>query len=534
MLAALCAALAGPRAIAQSITPLLPDAGVLPRSVVRVRQLVTFTRWDDLLGDGGQRNIASILATDSVGIAQLPALAPVEASIRAASGISNFRVTAGNIVAAANSRIMSAPLVIEYGLFSRLTLGVAVPLVMTRTTLEAQLNPARGIANVGANPAQLGVAGAFEQNAAFVNALRDARATLLTRLSDCQANPSGAGCATLLAQATEAQSLAANTEAFASALENLYGTDPQTHPGQPFVPVAQSPVQRVIGDRITAIIQQYQTFLGTQIEGNVVSAAGPLANAGLQDLLQSVGRDTLASTDRTSIGDISVGLTFQLLNSLRANADSTSGGVRYRAAINGTFRIGTGQPANPNRLFDVGTGYGQNGIEGGGALELWLGNRLSLSAVGSYTHQLGTIDVMRVPNAAGSAYPLALPFFGTYSAGDVLQASVSPRIRLAGSLGLTGEYSLIRVGADKYTVGGPLIDIDNVEQIPPTEPFGLAARTAQQIGVGFTYSAAIGRRGPGALPFEVKFNHLETITGSGGPVAKTSRDLIELRVYLNR
>jgi hypothetical protein len=36
------------------------------------------------------------------------------------------------------------------------------------------------------------------------------------------------------------------------------------------------------------------------------------------------------------------------------------------------------------------------------------------------------------------------------------------------------------------------------------------------------------------LPFEASFSHLETISASGGPVAKTFRDQIELRVYFTR
>jgi hypothetical protein len=36
------------------------------------------------------------------------------------------------------------------------------------------------------------------------------------------------------------------------------------------------------------------------------------------------------------------------------------------------------------------------------------------------------------------------------------------------------------------------------------------------------------------LPFEASFSHLETISASGGPVAKATRDQVELKVYLLR
>jgi hypothetical protein len=65
----------------------------------------------------------------------------------------------------------------------------------------------------------------------------------------------------------------------------------------------------------------------------------------------------------------------------------------------------------------------------------------------------------------------------------------------------------------------------------PVNP-GLPSTTAQQVGFGFTYSTILGRdRGPGRMPFEATFSHLETIAASGGPTPKTSRDQIELRVY---
>src|SRR5262245_50847736 len=84
--AALLACLAPQRSFAQSTTSLLPDATVPSRNTGRIRMLVSFTRWDDYLGDGGTRNIGSLFRTDSLGVAQMPRLFTNEADIRAASG----------------------------------------------------------------------------------------------------------------------------------------------------------------------------------------------------------------------------------------------------------------------------------------------------------------------------------------------------------------------------------------------------------------------------------------------------------------
>src|SRR5262245_46600265 len=532
--AALLACVAPHRSIAQSTTSLLPDATVPSGGTGRIRMLVSFTRWDDYLGDGETRNIGSLFATDSLGVTRVPHLFANEADIRAASGLPNFRLTARNIVAIANSRIMTAPLILEYGLLSHLTIGVVVRLVEAATTLIAQLNPKRGFANVGPNPAQ--AAGtAVATNADLVQSLRDARTMLQTKLQSCITTPSGAGCATLLAQQATIQQLFQNSDALATAVETLYGTDRTAHPGQLFVPLDSSQAQIAVQTRINGIASQYRTFLDSEVvRGQAVGAAGPGGNAQLQSLLRAVGRDSLQSTDRTSIGDVSVGVTWQVFNTFPAFTDTMGGGFRARLAVNGTYRIGTGQPANRNRMFDVATGYGQNGIEGNAATDVWFGNRLAATALGSYTVQLGSIAVNRVPSAGNIIFPLGPALPGTYSAGNVLQASVIPRFRLAGLLSLTGQYSLVNVGADKYAIT-PCTACGPEAEGPPVPPFGATSTTYQQIGFGFTYSTGSGRdRRPGAIPVEVSYNHLETLSATGNPAPKWWRDQIELRVFLGK
>ena len=522
------------RSSAQSPTTLLPDATVLPSRAVRVRILTAWTRADVLLGDGAGRNFGALLATDSLGSQQVPSLAPSEREIRTASGLSQFRLTAGQLVAAANSRVVTAPVIFEYGLTKRLTVGIVVPLVETRTTVGAQFNPTIGLANVGPNPA-LSPAGssALAQNAALVSSLREASDTLRARVTTCQGAPTNPICAPLTGQQSAVLALMQNTATLAGALERLYGTGTE-HPGLPYVPINRNVQQEAINGQIAALQTAYQTFLSKSIvSGSVVPAAAPGANAQFQSLLTSVGHDTLRSVDRSSIGDISLGATFQVANTFRDTSDAAAAGFKYRLAVNGTFRVGTGQPGNRNRFFDFGTGYGQNGLEGGAAADVQLNRRLSASAIGSYTLQLGSIDVNRVPNAGGFAYPLGRPFRGTFSAGNVLALSILPRFRLAGYFSLNGRFSVLRTGADQYTLGAPS-DTASV-QVSPSTPYGAAAATAQQIGFGFSYSTVVGPdANPGRIPFEVLFSHLETIAGSGGPVAKAFREQVELRVYFPR
>jgi hypothetical protein len=406
-------------AAAQSTTSLQTDATVLPRRSFSIGLLSSWTRFDELLGNGGQRNLASSFNVDSLTGAQIPGL-PTNSLIQAATGTSNLRVTAGNITSAANARIVTSPLIVQYGLTSRLTLGVVVPLVQTRTTFIAGLNQHGIGGNVGVNPALL--SGSWSQNAGVVSGLHAAAQALATTLSTCPSNPTAPACQNQAA----ANALNSTATQFASTLAALYGTG-QNNPGTTFVPIAGSNIQAVIQNRLDSISKAYQ-FYNTPFAGGTLQAATAPANAVLNAVLVASGYDTLQSPDRSSIGDVSIGATYQLANSYPDSVPG--GGFHRRLSINATGRIGTGEPANRSRLFDNPTGYGQPGLILGGAADVAWGTRFGLSALGSYTMQFGSVDVSRLPNTAYAALPLTAALGGTYSAGNVLALTAIPRIRL--------------------------------------------------------------------------------------------------------
>ena len=513
------------RSGAQATTNPQVDASVLPRGIAAVRIATSWTRYDELFGagtssTGGLRNLAFSLATDSLTTTLAPQLTTSENAIRTLSGAPSFRLTAGKLVAAANSRVVTAPLILEYGLTRRFTLGVVVPLVETRSTVYAQLNPALGAANVGPNPGSLNTT-VRAAEAALVASFRGAATALSQRLTQCQTAPTP-DCSSLLAQQAAAQDLIQSTGVTANAIEALYGTD-AAHPGQQFVPLAGSTAETAIEARIAGLITQYQSLLpSATINGNVAGAGGPGARFDMQQMLANVGRDSLQVIDRSSIGDVSVGATLQLLDTFH---DSTTTGPQARLAVHGGFRFGTGEPANRNKILDIGTGYGQSGIELGAAGDAIFGRRLSGSVIASYTAQLGTVTVARVPTGANLLLPLTVPVPGTYSAGNVTSLTIIPRWRLAGDFVLDGRYSLTNIGADQYT------SVANVG----TGVLGNGAATTHAVGFGFSYSTVgIGNPTPRALPYEVSFSHLETIAASGGPTPKTFRDQVTLRVFFGR
>ena len=489
-------------------------------------------RWDAVFGTGikgsSTRNAGWTFSAESLGARELPQLAPAESAIRALTNVPTFQITAGKLVSIVDSRVLTVPFILQYGLTSRLTLGVMVPLVETRSVVDVRLNPHPGFANVGPNPGLLD-AQQRASSATLVASLRGAASALQAKLTACDATPGDPGCAALLAQRADAQSLIQSGNAFASAVEQLYGGD-ANHPGQPFVPLAGGLLERAIDFQVARLADRFQSLLGSNlVAGGVTGASAPAAFGQLQDLLRGAGRDTIALVDRSSIGDISVGATYQLVNTF---SDSMSR-AGYRVAVNGAFRIGTGQPANRNRLFDVGTGYGQNGVEVGAAADAQFGRRLSATALGSYTLQLGSVVVARVPTTGNAALPLTAPAPGTYSAGNVLLASIKPRLRIAGFLSVDGQYTLTHIAADRYTLGPAVTDSSgDVISVAPAPPFGIATATTLHVGYGFEYSTiSTGDARPLRLPFELSFSHLETIAASGGPIPKTFRDQVALRIY---
>ena len=515
---ALCvAALLTRRAAAQPTTSIQPDARVLPRHAIGARVLTSWTRWDELFGTPSNlpNNVAWSLNSDSLGTTAVPQLAPAQAAIRSLSGLPSFNLTAGNIVSTADSRVVTAPLILDYGLTSRITLSAVVPLVETRSVVSSQLNPRLGLANVGPNPTLTNQT-ARSNAATLVNSFRSAATQLQVKLTQCQATPSGSGCDVILAQPADVSALIQSTGNFTNGVETLYGTS-GANPGQALVPLNGSPAQVAIQARIVSMVAQYGKFLpSASISGSVVGAGGPAAYRELQALLVSSGYDTLGVVDHTSIGDVSLGITDQLVNTL-TDTGTTHG---YRFSVSGSFRFPTGQPGNRNRLFEVATGYGQPGLQIGAAADAVFNWHYSGTVVGSFTKQIGSVDVLRVPNALNAVIPFSDPIPGTYSAGDVLWLSVTPRLRITGYLTINAQYMLTHVGAEEYTPGS------NGNGLA-----GIPSLTSHAVGFGFAYSTvAVGGPMGRALPVELTFSHLETIAGSGGPAAM--REQIGVRAFL--
>jgi hypothetical protein len=513
----------------------------LPRGFTRLRVIPSWTRFENIFaGSAAQGSstvpLASVLASDSLGVAQISGLAPSEEALRTLTGDPAFRLSLGRSVSRATARIVRTALAAEFGLTRWLTLSALFPIVQTRTELFVELNADDATrANVGPNPARIQDTrpAAVDRALELQRQLGDAGGTLQTRLDQCTQNPSSdPNCGTILANRNDVISLIGETSAFASAVAVLFGSS-RDDLGQPFAPLAGSATATAIQNRLTALTARLRSYIGSaadQIVATVPGAVGPAAFGDMQDLLLrgefGLSPDSLGPVYRFNFGDIEFGAKLLVLErgvwTPAAAGPTTS--LRTRLSLIGGVRLGTGKPTlerMPHRYLEYGTGDGQTDVEGGVLLDVGLGSRFLITAHGRYTVQLGEVEAGRVPDENGVINPFTPLYDGTRRLGDVIVGEVTPSFLLGRYFGADAHYAVIVRSDDEYS---PLNSGD-----PPLQRGGY---TEQRVGVGITYSTLRGARSRvPRVPVELSIAHIETITGSSAIVPRASRQQIELRLY---
>jgi hypothetical protein len=512
----------------------------LPRGFARLRVIPSWTRFEDRFAGSAAAGpstvpLASVLASDSLGVTQISGLAPSEQALRTLTGDPTFRLSLGRSVSRATARIVTTALAAEFGLTRRLTLGAVFPIVQTRTELFVELNPddATG-ANVGPNPARIQQTpdDAQERAIDLQEQLQAAGVTLQARLDQCTQNPSDPGCGTILANRNDVMSLIGETAAFQSAVALLFG-DSNDDAGQPFAPLAGSTTATAIQNRLTTLTTRLQSYIGSaadQIVATVPGAVGPAGFGDVQDLLLrgefGLSPDSLGAVYRFNFGDIELGAKLLVLErgGWTPGAGRPSASLRTRLSLIGGVRLGTGKPTlerMPHRYLEYGTGDGQTDVEGGVLLDVGLGSRLTITALGRYTMQLGEVEAGRVPDENGVINPFTPVYDGTRRLGDIIVGEVTPRFLIGRYFGADAHYAVIVRADDEYS---PLTSGE--------APLQRGGYTEQRVGLGITYSTLRGARSRvPRVPVELSIAHIETIAGSSAIVPRASRQQIELRLY---
>ncbi len=517
----------------------LDDATVAPQGRFRVQISSAWTRFDSRFApaDSTSRTIplGAEYSFDSLGVAQLPALAPTQSAISSLTG-SPFHLTLGRTAAAADARISVTPVDIEYGLTRRLTIGVMVPLVRTRTTISLKVNPLGTEGNVGINPAKVNP-GALASDSMVVAQLVSAGATLASTLEACQANASAnANCPTILQRQADVTALLQSATAFANAFGAVYGANAQSS-GALVVPLAGTVADQLIRTRLASYDSSFQAYLnaGAVITAAPAAAGGVVGTQDLGTLLQNpavAGFDSLKSTVRISTGDVELSAKFQLFDDFTDSVKaSRPGAVLARATFTGTLRLPTGQLATPTNPLDIGTGLGTMAADGRLAWDMQAGGRIGLSAAAEYLHPFGKTKSGALPIGDGAPFPPSTSDAYPYTPGAVTRVEVAPRFMIAPRLGISALYDFVHVAANDYgsvaagQVAAAVATLDGVTS---------AAGTQQAAGFGLTYSTVPEYdRGRVGFPVDITYTHLEALSGAAR-MPRYWRDQISVRFYFRR
>jgi hypothetical protein len=469
----------------------LGDASTPGRGTFRLHAATAWTRYDARFAAAGVAPLGALLTSDSLGVREIPRLSVAESLVTEATN-APFRLTMGRSRLDATAREEILPLALEYGITSRLSVGVMVPIVRKRVAVQFRLDTAGGFdANVGPNQHRTN-SNAAQNNATLQAQFADAALQLQTRLSSCQANPSGPGCPSLLAREAEALALIATSQAFAAQLALIYGS--ASGDGQPFVPTAQSDAQLAIESRIAQLNAQYRDLLTASadlLSARPFGAGGPAGVADLQRYFANEGlRDSVVTQERFGVGDVEVGVKFQLLRLQRTEARA----LGLHLAVATALRIGTGSDESPSEVVDMRLSPGDDRVDSRAILDASYG-RFGLLAAARYETAISSVEPL------ADSDPLAPP--PPVMDRSITELSLAPRWYLSEPLSFHAAYSLRTA------------DVTGTDQL---------------VGGGLSFSGF--RRTPaGRTPsMEMRYTHLEAISGDAGR-PRFFRDQVELRIY---
>lgn len=518
-----------------------PDARTAPAGTLRIGLAATWERDPEQYvgsGAGSLRTLGSKFSFDTLGSNVFATLGPVESAARAASGIPTFRASLGRSVVKVRNYFETTPFFAEYGITSRLSLGVMVPLVTATTRVDATVNPLGREATVGFNPAYFAVSAATGMPQLL--AQFDSAATFISqRLAICAAQPSGTGCTAINASAATARALTQQSAAFATALGSLYGGRNGTK-GAPFVPVAGTAAQAAIDARVAGFRTQYAALGASGITAPSPQGAAPITAAGLQTILTDsaygINSKPLGAVVRRGVGDIDLTAQYTWHDS-HARATTTGSRMQrawWRSAVAGTFRLGTGANTNADDLIPVPTGDHQNDFEVRSLTDIGFGTAASLTTVLRYTMQMPSSLQMRIPGSPGDPFPEAFRTATvTRNAGDEMALDLYPRWNLSEAMSIAGRYSYRSRGADAYT--GTVAGTNPAGTTVTASASVLDAPSAakeHRLGAIVAYSTvAAWSQGKARWPIEISAGHFQTTAGLGGTVPKLSYDEVQVRWY---
>jgi len=532
-------------ASAQRVLGVGDDALVLPRGVFRFRTVGQWTWFNERYGkdtpgrpDGALEPLGVDFTLDTIGVRQFPNLVSLQSGLQALTGNPTWFASLGNTVVNLRDHVTAFPFVFEAGLSKRLSIGLQIPYVVTRSSTFFNVNTAGTNGNLGFNPA-LANAAAQTQNAAMFTQFSTAAAQLQGALDACAANPGASPqCPALNAQRANAQSLVNNSTAFANGVNQIYGTSP-------FVPVVGTDAQLAIEARVAAFRALYNQFGVTSI---AATTTGPFASQArlsvrdaqtiLTDPAFGIEAAPLSTVTKSHIGDIDIGAKFSLYDSFGGSTEARMSptGINLRAAFGAMVRLPSGQMESPDNFIDIGTGRGAAAIEGRWYTDLLVGSHFWQSFVLRFNKPFADEETMRIIDLPNQELA---PLYRRQSVhrelGSTFEFETAPRIVINDFFAVSSWYMYRHKQEDKYTgtftipaavTGFADVSLDASTLNLETE------QTEHRFGGGISFSNLYSfDKGKAKIPFEVTYLHWQTMGGSGGNQPKFFTDQIQLRLY---
>ena len=516
------------------------DAAPVPKGVLRVKVTTVWTRYDERFTATGRSPISDDIATDSLGPQQLPFLTPVEDGLKTLTNSAQTRLTFGRLAARSDVRIVTTPIVFDYGVTRRFSIGVLVPIVQTRRAIQLRMNQrtdslglADSTGNVSWVPArERKIAGGANQ-LVFSGFQRSAD-SLAKLLANCPGNPTAAGCATVLANTADAASTRIAAQQFATAVQSSLGIDSATA----FVaPRTKGNLAGRIHDQQNLLNAKLQKYLGAGAgaSSDVYVTPSPFSYIDLQGrngipgLLESPlggGLDSIQTTNTLALNGFTIGAQYLLLDRFQLDTLPIRG-VQTRILVGGAFRFQPQFVDSTRRLGTLPDGDG-SGFELRSSMDVFAA-RFGATFAARFVKSLARS--YEGPVLGDPAAFWITPVFGpvTATAGTIIGLDVTPRVFFGEWFALDGHYGYERQGATSFDVGAPTEPCDFCAPFSPIT----SARSSQVLGIGFRYSTANAYlRGMARTPVEISYTHLQAFQGDP-TVPRISRDQIQVRLYFN-
>jgi hypothetical protein len=505
------------------------------RGVLRVLLPPVWGRWNQRFGGGTAGRAAGELEplgvdfqADSLGVAQLPFLAPAQTALRAATGLSAYAVNLGTLNLQLNANVRAMPIGFALGVTPRLSVSVLVPLVRSRVEAFFQRDTtlaARG--NVGWNP---GVAtpGSYD---AFRQQVDSALLALRAQAAS--------GPAALRAQAQAALALLGPVLCNLFALAGGSAIAP-TSACYAAVPVAAAPLLPVettaAGDSIATRLGRARTsyeelaalYAGAGVALPAFTAPYALPQAPLtrddfqrflMDSAAGAGGDSLAMVLHTRLGDVQAAATYLLVER-----------PRWRSLVTATVRLPTGMVDSDRNFIDVGTGDHTLGVELSTRNDVALGRSFRIVAGGRIGFHAGDQLYRRISPVQVPFAPFAHLAQVRRSLSSWIALDVTPTWLVDDAFSLGVRYAYFNQGPThfRYVDAGDSARVGLPASVLDAE----TAERWMRAGANMTFSTL--RRfaaGQATLPYTVTIGYQNTFWGRGGRTPQTSLMYLTFATY---